>query len=109
MASIDGWCMVMTTCSNREKAGRLASLLIDRRLAACVQVTDITSYYRWEGKVYNEGEALVFIKTRSGRYDEVEECIRNNHDYEVPEIIKVPVTGGLPSYLAWIEDETTDK
>mgnify|MGYP001132203476 CR=1 FL=1 len=101
--------VIMTTCSNREDAGRLASLLIDRRLAACVQVTDITSYYRWEGSVNNEGEALLLIKTRADRYADIEACIKENHNYEVPEIVQVPIAGGLSSYLAWIDEETGEE
>ncbi len=103
------FCVVMTTCSNREDAGTLASLLVDRRLAACVQVSDITSYYRWKGSVNNEGEALLLIKTRVDRYPAVESCIRENHDYDVPEILQIPVTAGLAPYLAWIDEETEER
>ena len=102
------FCVIMTTCANREDAGRLASLLVEGHLAACVQVTDIISYYRWEGSVNNESEALLLIKTRVDRYPAVESCIRESHDYDVPEIIKIPVTAGLASYLAWIDEETEE-
>ena len=104
----DGWCLVMTTCSGREEGERIASLLVDRRLAACVQITDITSYFRWEGTVQHETEALLLIKTAAGRYDAVESCIRENHSYEVPEIIRLPIHGGLAPYLSWIDEETTE-
>lgn len=104
----DGWCLVMTTCSGREEGARIAGLLVDRRLAACVQITDITSYFRWEGVVQNEPEALLLIKTAAGRYGAVESCIRENHSYDVPEIIRLPIHGGLAPYLAWIDEETAE-
>ncbi len=85
----------------------LAQRLIDERLAACVNVlTDCVSVYRWEGKNETASEVLVLIKTLTQHYARLEEVIKSMHPYELPEIIAVPISNGLPAYLKWIADET---
>ncbi len=96
----------MTTFSDPETGRRLTEGLLEKRLAACVQTMDIRSTYRWKGAVQNEAEVLMLIKTKSSLYSEVEAFIRATHDYEVPEIIQLPIAAGLPEYLKWMEDET---
>ncbi len=102
----EGCCIILTTTGSRAEADKLAALLVERRLAACVQVTATESTYRWKEKVTREPEFLLLIKTISRRYKEVETVILENHSYEVPEIIRVPITNGLKSYLGWIKDNT---
>jgi len=98
--------IVMTTFSDPEIGRRLTEGLLGKQLAACVQTMDIRSTYRWKGAVQNETEVLMLIKTKSSLYSEVEAFIRATHDYEVPEIIQLPITAGLPEYLKWMGDET---
>jgi periplasmic divalent cation tolerance protein len=99
-------CLVITTCGSQEEAEKLAGSIIEAKLAACIQLSDIRSYYFWDGKVNNEPEVLLLIKTRSDLYDDLESHIRTHHSYEVPEIIRFPIEGGLPAYLDWIGDVT---
>jgi len=106
MANAGEYCVVLTTCGSRSQAEKLAGALVERRLAACVQVSDVTSYYTWEGRVANDPELLLIIKTKASVYPGLEAFIRENHDYELPEIVQLPLAGGLAGYLAWI-DETT--
>lgn len=99
--------LVVTNLPDRESAEKLAALLIERRLAACVNIlAPCTSVYRWRGEIQHDEEHPLLIKTTTGRYADVEASIRANHPYELPEIIAVPITGGLPAYLRWVESET---
>lgn len=104
----DDTLLVITNLPDRDGAIRLARELIERRLAACVNVLGgCTSIYRWNGEVETAQEVPVFIKTRQALYGEVEAAIRSLHPYELPEIIAVSVVRGLPGYLAWVGAETT--
>jgi periplasmic divalent cation tolerance protein len=97
---------VMTTASSREDAQRIAGALVDRRLAACVQVIGpIASTYRWEGKVTTDEEWLCLAKSRDDLYPALERAILELHPYEVPEILAVPVLAGGAAYLAWLDRE----
>jgi periplasmic divalent cation tolerance protein len=98
--------VVITTCGNRDEAERLASQIIEKKLAACVQLSSITSYYIWEGEVNNDPEIKLLIKTRKELYDQLEKLIKDNHSYDVPEIIALPVQSGSKDYLDWIEEVT---
>lgn len=102
-------CMVITTAPDREEAEKLAEGILRNRLAACVQMSDIRSFFLWEGALQREEEVALTIKTTDKRYAELEAYIREYHPYDVPEIIKVPVTGGLPGYLGWLDETTTGK
>lgn len=96
---------VLTTAGSEEEAGRIASLLLDRRLAACVQVVGpVVSRYRWRGGLEEEREWQCLVKTTGAAYPAVEAAIREAHSYEEPEIIATPVVAGSPGYLAWIEE-----
>ena len=100
---------VVTTTARREEAQRIASELVEARLAACVQIVGpITSTYRWQGKVENDQEWQCLIKTRGDLFVRVEEAIRHIHPYEVPEILAMPVIAGSASYLAWLDSQTID-
>ncbi|MCQ1058835.1 divalent-cation tolerance protein CutA [Photobacterium sp. DNB23_23_1] len=98
-------CVVMTTFSDGAIGEKIIHSLIEKRLAACVQVQSIESYYHWQGKVAKDQEKLVIIKTTSALYAQVEADILANHDYETPEIIQLPITAGYRDYLQWIESE----
>ena len=101
--------LVITSLPDRESAEKLAALLVEQRLAACVNIlAPCTSVYRWQGKIQHDEEHPLLIKTVQDRYAELETSIRANHPYELPEIIAVPVIHGLPAYLQWVESETRD-
>lgn len=101
------FCLVMTTVAGQQQAETLAGYLVEQRLAACVQIMPITSVYTWQGRINREAECLLMIKTRSQHYQRLEEAIRAQHDYEVPEIIQLPITAGFGGYLDWIVACTT--
>ena len=98
---------VTTTAPSREEADRIAQILVERRLAACVQVMGpIESCYRWKGALERSAEWLCLVKTTRGKYAAVEAAILANHPYEVPEIIACPIESGSEAYLAWLRAET---
>lgn len=98
--------MIITTCSDKNEAERLALQLVERKLAACVQISGIKSYYTWENKTCVEPELRLIIKTGTDRYAEVEKFILVNHSYDVPQIIQIPFEKGYSPYLDWISDNT---
>ncbi len=100
------FCVILTTCGSADEANTIAAGLIEARLAACVQQSPIRSVYRWEGRVVQDEELLLLIKTQSHLYPQVEAWIKAHHSYDVPEIIQLPVETGLPAYLQWVESET---
>jgi periplasmic divalent cation tolerance protein len=99
--------VIMTTVDSEEAAARLATVLIERREAACVQQIEIRSRYRWEGAVKCDPEILLLVKTSVPASEAAMNTIRETHSYAVPEIVAVPVSGGLPAYLDWLAAETT--
>jgi periplasmic divalent cation tolerance protein len=96
----------MNTCPNQEIADKIATSLLEGRLAACVQFQNIVSRYIWEDEICTNPEIMLFIKTQSHHYQAIQNTIIKNHPYQVPEIISIPIKDGLPSYLAWISDST---
>ena len=104
MACNGDYSVVITTCADRESAKRLAGVIVRLRLAACTQLIQIESVYRWDGEVCNENETMLLFKTKTALYYRLAAAIRENHPYEVPEIIQLPITGGLPEYLNWIDE-----
>jgi periplasmic divalent cation tolerance protein len=94
--------VVMTTTQDPAEADRLAEELVRQGLAACVQTTAIRSHYLWEGKLEQQAELLLLIKTIAARYEEVEAFLRAHHSYSLPEIAMLPMTGGSASYLDWL-------
>ncbi len=98
---------VVTTTDSRDLAKRIADELVEKKLAACGQVSGpITSIYEWKGKIENTEEWYCIIKTRSDLYRSVETMIKSLHPYEVPEIIALPIIDGNPDYLKWIDQST---
>jgi periplasmic divalent cation tolerance protein len=99
--------VVLSACESAEEAGRLARALVERRLAACVNIVPgVRSVYRWKGAVEDTGEWLVLIKSRRDLFDRLRQAIEKEHSYEVPEIIALPVVAGSENYLAWLAAET---
>ena len=98
--------VVYTTCGNITEAESIARNLIDSRLAACVNVVPgLLSYYRWQGKVENDAELLLMIKTAGNLIDQVRIALETLHSYDLPEMIVLPIIGGSPDYLEWLEQE----
>lgn len=99
--------LVLTNVPEAGVATQLAALLVDQGLAACVNIlAPCTSIYHWQGKTESAQEIPLLIKTTQSRYMEVESAICKLHPYELPEIIQVPISGGLPAYLQWLTTET---
>lgn len=99
--------LVLSNLPDRGAAEKLARLLVESRLAACVNVlAPCASVYRWRGAVEEATEVPVLIKTTARRYAELESAVRAHHPYELPEIVAVPLVRGLPGYLAWVAGET---
>ena len=99
--------VVMVTTSNQDEASKIAEQVVASRLAACASIIPtVQSTYWWEGKVVNDQESLVLIKSTSNNYVSLQEAIRKLHSYKVPEIIAIPVSSGLPAYLEWVIRET---
>ncbi len=98
---------VVTTAQREEDARRIADLLVEKRLAACVQIVGpITSVYRWKGQVESAREWQCQIKTRQSLLDDLFDAIRAAHPYEVPEIVALPIVAGSRDYLTWLEEQT---
>src|SRR5204862_962510 len=99
--------LVLTKLPDRAAAERLADLVIEKQLAACVNIlAPCRSVYRWKGAVQHDEEHPMLIKTTVERYAALEEVLRSSHPYELPEIIAVPIGRGLPAYLDWVAAET---
>jgi periplasmic divalent cation tolerance protein len=100
--------VVLTTLASTDDAVKLIKALLERRLVACGTVTPgARSLYRWEDKLADEQEVMVMLKTRSGAVHGLERAFKELHPYKVPELLVVPVSGGLERYLGWINSETS--
>ena len=100
--------IIITNYPDKDSAKCIARLLVEQRLAACAQMFPIESVYAWKEEIYNEQEVMLFIKSKGTLYDKIAKTIRENHSYEVPEIVQIPIVNGLPEYLRWIADNTED-
>ena len=99
--------VVLTNLPNHDAAEKMARFLVESQLAACVNVlSPCRSIYRWKGSVEEADEVPLLIKTTEARYSDLEAAIREQHPYEIPEIIALSVVNGLPDYLAWLVAET---
>jgi periplasmic divalent cation tolerance protein len=103
---MDEFAIVITTSDSDELTRQIADRLLKDRLAACIQVQEIRSFYRWGGRVQNDAEQLILIKSRSADYEKIEAALAEVHTYDEPEIVQVPITAGSDGYLAWIISET---
>lgn len=101
---------VMTALDCREKAEKLGRLLIEKKLAACVSISaPVTSIYRWKGNVVTAEEWILLAKSSDRQYRDIEKTIRQNHPYELPEIIAIPLVRGEKKYMQWLVDSTINK
>lgn len=98
--------MVFTTFSNMEEARRIAGILLEEKAAACVQLKEIESLYMWKEKIEEDKEIQGLIKTRRELFNQVEEIIKREHSYEVPQIVAVDIESGSEAYLQWIGEVT---
>lgn len=99
--------LILCNTPDAATAGQIARTLVERRLAACVNIlAPCQSVYRWQGQVETAQEVPLLIKSCAARYAELEAALRELHPYEVPEIIALPISAGLPAYLAWLHQET---
>ncbi len=100
--------VVMVTTASQDEAVKIADQVVQSRLAACAStIPTVRSTYWWEGKMMNDQESLLLIKTTSDKFHSLEETIRKIHSYKVPEIIAIPVSQGFPPYLEWVCRETS--
>ena len=105
---MDDYIQVLISIDSEDGARGLQRLLVERRVAACVQVLGpISSTYWWEGKIEDAQEWLCLAKTEAGQYDKLESLVKENHPYDVPEILALPILTGNRDYLDWIKTETT--
>lgn len=97
---------VTTTTGNREDAERIATELVSRRLAGCVQISGpIQSTYRWKGQLEHSPEWLCTVKTRSDKFPAIDKLMHQLHPYDTPELIATPIVDGGQAYLNWLELE----
>ncbi len=100
-----GFLLVFCTCGSEEEASRLAGALVEKRLAACVNVLpQIQSIYRWKGEIERAAEYLLLIKTTEERFEALRDAILGLHTYDTPEVIGIPIADGAEKYLAWIRE-----
>ena len=98
---------VYMTCGSLDEATKLGQVLLEKNLAACVNILDgMRSLYRWEGAVQEDQETVLIAKTRHELMDDLTETVKSNHSYECPCIIELPIDGGNPEFLQWIVSET---
>ena len=98
---------VLVTCGSEEEASKIAHALVNEKLAACANmISPIRSIYRWQGKICDEREWLLVVKTRETRFQDLEKRVKSLHSYQVPEIISLPILAGSSSYLSWLEEST---
>ncbi|EFI50740.1 divalent-cation tolerance protein CutA [Afipia sp. 1NLS2] len=98
-------CIVMTTVADAAQAKALARTVIEARLAACAQTLPISSCYRWDGKIVEDGEQMILFKTLADQYSALEGFLLERHPYEVPEIVRLPVDGVSGQYRDWLLSE----
>lgn len=99
-------CIVMTSVDNTDTKKAIIKALLSQNLAACIQVQKIESHYVWQNELYESNEELLLIKTRTSCYDDVTQCILTHHNYDVPEIIQIPVSNAYEAYSMWVHDST---
>ena len=98
-------CVIFITAGSKEEADKISRGLVESKLAFCVStLPKVQSTYYWEDKIHVDKEFLLIVKTRQDQYEALETWVKNNHSYEVPEIIALPIEQGLPAYLNGIDD-----
>lgn len=102
-----GCALIFTSTDDKEKARGIASYLIGKKLAACVHIDEIESFFEWNGRTENIVEFRLIIKAESKNYGNIEKSILEKHNYELPEILKIDISAGFPAYLKWIKGGET--
>lgn len=98
--------VAFSTCSNQEEALKIARHLLEARLAACVSISQpVRSLYHWQGAIQDDTEFMLVIKSRRDLIDQLAEALRAVHSYTTPELVVLPILGGLPDYLSWMDAE----
>ncbi len=100
------FCSIYITAGDEEEAGKIGRALVEEKLAACVNILPIRSVYRWKDNIEEEGEVVMFVKTRDELADKVIERVKELHSYDVPCIVSFPIEKGNADYLRWIEEST---
>jgi len=99
--------VIFITAPNEDEAARIARSLVEARLAACANIVrNIRSIYTWQGKIQDDSEVLMIVKTRKGLFSAVSGKVKELHSYDVPEIIALPIMDGSPDYLNWLKEST---
>ena len=102
-------CMVYMTAADEDEAGRIGRALVEERLAACVNVIPgMRSFYRWQGEVHDDREVVMIAKTREALLDALTARVKELHSYDCPCVVALPIAGGNPDFLDWIEAETAE-
>lgn len=100
-----GWIIVFITTSSYEEAEKIARGIIEKKLGACVNIVGkVHSIYWWQGKIEEDDESLLIVKTRIDKFEELANYVRENHSYQVPEIVAVPLIIGFTKYLEWVDE-----
>jgi periplasmic divalent cation tolerance protein len=99
---MDSYGVVLVTVASESEGDAISTALLDAKLAACISMTQIKSIYRWQGKIENDTEWQLMIKTDLSQFSALEAKIKEMHSYDVPEIIALPIVAGSESYLSWI-------
>lgn len=100
------FCLISTTFPNEASAKSMIKLLLEQKLVACAQMMPIQSFYHWEGKLCEEPEYLVIMKTQVEHFEAIKALVVAHHPYKIPQLIQVPIEKGLEAYLTWIAHET---
>ena len=101
--------IIFITCASRKEAGSIVDSLLKKRLVACGNIIkNVESKFWWRGKIDNEKEVLVMLKTKKENINKIEKEVRRRHSYEVPEIISIPITAGSKRYLEWLDGAIRD-
>lgn len=102
--------IIFVTVPDQKEGRRISKEILTSRLAACVNIIPgIQSMYQWKGKIVQEKEAMLVLKTTRSRYRKLEQKIKQLHSYEVPEVIAIPIIYGSPQYIEWVAKEVLDK
>jgi periplasmic divalent cation tolerance protein len=102
------FCIILTTCPNKEEAEELARRLVEKKMVACIQLSEISSFYRWDGLIHHaEPEIRLLMKTDKVLYDAVERFILENHSYDIPQIVQIPIAHASYEYRHWMMNQTS--
>jgi periplasmic divalent cation tolerance protein len=105
-----GLVIIFVTAASEQEAASISRVLVEEGLAACANIIPrIRSIYRWEGKIWDEGEVLIIIKSRGDLFERIRDRVKKLHSYEVPEITAIKIDEGDSAYMQWIESVTTSK